>query len=83
MSLSELKPGQIALIEQVHETAETVGFVQRLAALGIVPHRPIQVLRIAGFGGPLHVRVGTTTEVAIRRREACHVQVRLTSNRVI
>lgn len=77
MSLSELKPGQMALIEQVQETTETVGFVQRLAALGIIPHRPIQVLRVAQFGGPLHVRVGTTTEVAIRRREACHVRVRL------
>ncbi len=78
ISLSELKPGQIALIESVDETPETIGFVQRLAALGIVPHRQIQVLRIAGFGGPIHLRVGTTTEVAIRRLEARQVQVRLT-----
>jgi ferrous iron transport protein A len=46
-------------------------------ALGIVPEKPIQVLRKAGFGGPLHVRVGVTTEVAIRRREAARVKVRL------
>ena len=78
MSLSELKPGQIAFIERVDETSDTIGFVQRLAALGIVPHRQVQVLRIAGFGGPIHLRVGTTTEVAIRRREARLVQVRLT-----
>jgi ferrous iron transport protein A len=78
MSLSELKPGQMAFIEQVYETSQTTGFVQRLAALGMVPHRPIQVLRIAQFGGPLHVRVGSTTEIAIRRREARQVQVRLT-----
>ncbi|MGB3533450.1 MAG: FeoA family protein [Microcoleaceae cyanobacterium] len=78
MSLSELKPGQIALIEQIDQTPETIGFVQRLAALGIVPDRSVQVLRIAGFGGPIHLRVGTTTEVAIRRREARLVQVRLT-----
>ncbi len=78
MSLLELKPGQIAFIERVDETSDTIGFVQRLAALGIVPHRQVQVLRIAGFGGPIHLRVGTTTEVAIRRREARLVQVRLT-----
>lgn len=76
ISLSELKPGQSAVIEQVDQTPETAGFVQRLAALGIVPTRSIQVLRVAGFGGPLHIRVGTT-EVAIRPTEARCVRVRL------
>jgi ferrous iron transport protein A len=76
ISLSELKPGQIAVIDQVNETPETAGFVQRLAALGIVPQRSIEVLRVAGFGGPLHIRVGTT-EMAIRSTEARSVQVRL------
>lgn len=75
MSLSELKPGQIAVVEQVKSDHFGQSFTNRLAAMGIVPDRVIQVLRVAGFGGPLHIRVGLTTEVAIRRQEAENVMV--------
>jgi ferrous iron transport protein A len=42
---------------------------QRLASLGLREGCQVQVLRKASFGGPLHVRVGTT-EVIMRRSEA-------------
>ena len=44
--------------------------------MGIISDKPIQVLRKAWFGGPLHIRVGSTTEIAIRQQEAKMVQVR-------
>jgi ferrous iron transport protein A len=45
--------------------------------MGIIPDKSIQVLRKAGFGGPLHIRIGSTTEIAIRRQEAEMIKVRL------
>ena len=42
---------------------------QRLTALGLREGCQIRVLRKASFGGPLHVRVGTT-ELIMRRSEA-------------
>ena len=42
---------------------------QRLAALGLRHGCTVQVLRKASFGGPVHVRVGTT-EVIMRLNEA-------------
>jgi ferrous iron transport protein A len=77
MTLSDLASGSAAVVDSLHLESDDVGLAQRLHALGIVPEKPIQVLRKAGFGGPLHVRVGVTTEVAIRRREAARVKVRL------
>ena len=38
--------------------------------MGIVPNKSIKVLRKGLLNGPLHIRIGTTTEIAIRRREA-------------
>ena len=42
---------------------------QRLAALGLRAGSKVHVLRKAVFGGPVHVRVGTT-EVIMRLKEA-------------
>ena len=46
---------------------------QRLAALGLREGSAFQVLRKAGFGGPIHVRVGTT-EVIMRLNEAKRIR---------
>ncbi|MFB2876938.1 FeoA family protein [Floridanema aerugineum] len=70
MTLSELKPGSLAIVESVQLSRHGQGLAKRLEAMGIVPNRPIRVLRQAWFGGPLHIRVGSTTEIAIRRTEA-------------
>lgn len=75
MTLSELPLGDVALIEQVKPGTHGQAFIDRLAAMGIIANREIKVLRRARLGGPLHIQVGATTEVAIRRREADSIVV--------
>jgi ferrous iron transport protein A len=70
MTLSDLKPGKLALVKQIENFTQNHNLVNRLEAIGIIPNKPIMVLRQACFGGPLHVRVGSTTEIAIRPQEA-------------
>lgn len=77
MTLSELNVGDMAIVEQVNVARHGGELANRLAALGIVSNKPIQLLRRAKLGGPLHIRVGLTTEIALRCREADTVQVRL------
>ena len=75
MTLSELKSGKLAVVEQLDLASHRKELSNRLTAMGIIPNKPIQVLRKAWFGGPLHIRVGSTTEIAIRRREADLIRV--------
>jgi ferrous iron transport protein A len=70
MTLSELKQGKTAIVEKIEVSSYSQGLANRLEAIGITPNKPITVLRQAWFGGPLHVRVGATTEIAIRHQEA-------------
>lgn len=70
LPLSQLAIGQVALISHTQPSPHGPGLNHRLAALGVLPGRQIQVLRQAAFGGPLHVRVGLTTEIALRPQEA-------------
>jgi ferrous iron transport protein A len=77
MSLSELATGKLAIVKKVMFQAEGQELATRLEAMGIIPNKPIRVLRKAWLGGPLHIRVGSTTELAIRRREAEKVLVSL------
>lgn len=76
MTLSELKSGQLAVVQQLDLKSHRQELGNRLTAMGMIPDKPIQVLRKAWFGGPLHIRVGSTTEIAIRRQEADLVRVR-------
>jgi ferrous iron transport protein A len=76
MTLSELELEQPAMVEQININRHSQELRKRLAAMGIIPDKQIQVLRKAWFGGPLHIRVGSTTEIAIRRQEAEMVRVR-------
>lgn len=76
MTLSELATGDVAFVEQVAIGRHGRDLANRLAALGVVANKPIRVIRKAWFGGPLHVRVGLTTEIALRHQEAGMVQVR-------
>ncbi len=77
MTLLELNVGDVAIVEQVSVSRHGSELANRLAALGVVSNKPIQVLRKAKLGGPLHIRVGLTTEIALRCREADTVKVRL------
>lgn len=76
MTLSELLPGQTAIVTEILESRYGQGLSNRLEAMGMISNKPVSVIRKAGFGGPLHVRVGLTTEVAIRREEAKMVKIR-------
>jgi ferrous iron transport protein A len=78
MTLRELEVGRISYVQEVlcNSTDMSMGFKTRLEAMGIVPGKPIRVLRKAALGGPLEVRVGSTTEIAIRRSEAELVLIR-------
>lgn len=78
MTLSELPVGTAARVQQVKLNGQGQALVTRLEAMGLLPDRPVTVLRKATFGGPLHIRVGSTTELAIRRREADKVSICLT-----
>ncbi|WP_204105166.1 MULTISPECIES: FeoA family protein [Spirulina sp. CCY15215] len=78
ITLAELKPripARVANIVDCGENTTLERFPQRLEAMGVVRDRPIEVLRQAQFGGLLHIRVGTTTELAIRRQEAQYITV--------
>ena len=70
MNVADLRTGQMAIVDQVLSIGREQGIVQRLAAMGVISDKPVQVLRKASFNGPLHIRVGATTEIAIRPHEA-------------
>jgi ferrous iron transport protein A len=70
-NLECLPCGQYAYIKGVHVEGD---LRTRLTALGLEAGKEVQVLRRAGLGGPLHVRVGTT-EIILRRNEAANIQI--------
>jgi len=70
MNVADLRTGQMAIVDRVLNIGREQGIVQRLAAMGVISDKPVQVLRKAKFNGPLHIRVGATTEIAIRPHEA-------------
>ncbi len=73
MPLSELPVGQVGIISHTTHTTFGPGLADRLAALGLVKGRRVEVLRYGAWGGPIHIRVGLTTEIAIRRQEAATI----------
>ena len=77
MTLSDLSIGKMAIIDQISLGDHGQALICRLEAIGITPDKPIQVLHKALMGGPLHIRVGATTEIAIRRQEAEKVLIHL------
>ncbi|MCL2934666.1 MAG: ferrous iron transport protein A [Trichodesmium sp. MAG_R03] len=80
MNVADLKIGQIAIVDQVLNINCEQGIVQRLTAMGVVSDKPVQVLRKAKFNGPLHIRVGATTEIAIRPHEAEMIVIKTDRN---
>jgi ferrous iron transport protein A len=63
---------EVGTLGQITGIQADVDLTQRFAALGLRAGCPVQVLRKASFGGPLHVRVGTT-EVIMRLQEASRI----------
>ncbi|MEM1370136.1 MAG: FeoA family protein [Cyanobacteria bacterium P01_H01_bin.15] len=68
MKIMNLKPGQQAILSSL--TVADPRLERRLEAMGFKQGQVIKLLRAAPFNGPVHVRVGLTTEVAMRRSEA-------------
>lgn len=71
VSLSTLKPGEIAEITALH-TDEAL--YHRLAAMGFRIGKNVELVRRAKFAGPLHVRIGTT-DIMLRRIDAQRIDV--------
>ena len=72
MTLRDLEVNAAATVSEVISDGSEIGdgFKTRLEAMGIIQGRSVRVLRKAIAGGPYEVRVGSTTEIAIRRSEA-------------
>ncbi|NES76555.1 MULTISPECIES: FeoA family protein [unclassified Okeania] len=70
MNLSDLKTGQIAIVDRIISSDDTRRIVQRLKEKGVVSNKPVQVLREAKFSSPLHIRVGSSQEINIQPEEA-------------
>lgn len=77
--LSQLAPGQEAVIDGVHADE---ALHHRLAALGFRIGRSVRLLRRGVWAGPLHVRLGAT-DVILRQAEACLISISPRSSVVV
>ena len=77
MNLSELEVHDSATVLGVRSDGTGVGdgFKDRLEAMGLRKGRSVMVMRKAPGGDPFEVRVGSTTEIAIRKSEASLVDI--------
>lgn len=71
MSISELKPGQKARVEQVTGGGAVR---QRLLEMGLMPETQVQVERIAPTGDPIWIKLHGY-HLSLRRSEAATVLV--------
>ncbi|NEO53639.1 MAG: ferrous iron transport protein A [Okeania sp. SIO3B5] len=77
MNLSDLKTGQIAIVDRIISSDDTRRIVQRLEEKGVVSNKPVQVLRQAKFSNLLHIRVGSSKEITIQPQEAEMIIVKI------
>ncbi len=66
MTLKQLPAGKRACITNVQGEKE---LRSRMLAMGLRSGREVAVIRRAGMGGPLHIRIGST-DLMMRRKEA-------------
>ena len=71
-NLTDLASGESATILAI-QTDDALR--QRLMALGFRVGKRIELIRKAGFAGPLQVRIGTT-DVLLRKNEAAKIVVK-------
>jgi ferrous iron transport protein A len=74
-ALSELRPGDRAVVESVGGGAS---LVQRLYEFGLLEGEEVEVLALAPLGDPIEIRLGNT-RLSLRKSEAAGVVVRLIS----
>ncbi len=75
MTLNDFKHQQQGRIDRLETTHHGIALTRRLAAMGLVPDKIVTLIGKAPWGGPLHLRVGSTTEIALRRAEADCIRV--------
>ena len=71
LTLNALGAGQGAVISLINVGDD---LLPRLVALGLSVGKTVKVVRRGRWAGPLHVRIGTT-ELIIRQRDACGIQL--------
>ncbi len=69
--LRQLATGESAVITHLDVDLD---LQKRLIALGMRVGKAVKVIRRAAFGGPIHVRIGTT-ELILRATEAALISV--------
>jgi ferrous iron transport protein A len=72
MKLSQLKPGQQALIRGFYQLSDDVR--KRLMVMGILPETSVLLVRRAPMGDPLQIEVRGVS-LAIRERMAAAIEV--------
>ncbi|MBL8919857.1 MAG: ferrous iron transport protein A [Myxococcaceae bacterium] len=71
-SLDTLLPGASATVKALHLPPREATW---LRAVGLREGTVVAVLRRAPFSGPLHLRLGERSELALARELATHVEV--------
>ena len=71
-TLDLLRAGECGVILAL-DAGQSLG--HRLAALGLRAGKTVRLIRRARFGGPFHIRVGTT-DLMLRIPDARRIQVR-------
>jgi Fe2+ transport system protein FeoA len=71
-TLDTLPPGAPATVAALHLPGREAAW---LRAVGLVEGTAVAVLRRAPFSGPLHVRLGERSELAVARELAAQVEV--------
>jgi ferrous iron transport protein A len=71
VKLSALGPGESGVITALHAEED---LYHRLAAMGFRIGKRVEILRLARFSGPLHLRIGTT-DLMLRRNDANKIDV--------
>jgi DtxR family transcriptional regulator, Mn-dependent transcriptional regulator len=69
--LSDLRPGDRATVQGIPDGDREL--VRYLAELGIVPGKPVEVIRAEPFGGPLTVRAGRRAAISHQLADAIRV----------
>lgn len=68
--LTNLECGKTAIINQIITGIHGQALTTRFQSLGLVSGKKVKVIRKSWLGGTLHVKVGSTTAIALRSQEA-------------
>ena len=71
MNLSELKPGDTAVIEQVGGAG---AIRRRIIDMGITPEIEVKLIKVAPLGDPIQIKI-RGYELSIRKTEAENIKV--------